>query len=111
MEKTDYIVVFITAGNDEEAGRIADLLVKQRLAACVNIVPGVESRFWWQGKLDTAGESLLIAKSRAAMLPEIISKVKKAHSYDVPEIIALPVLGGNPEYLAWLEEEVARDAV
>ncbi|MBI3040111.1 MAG: divalent-cation tolerance protein CutA [Chloroflexi bacterium] len=81
------------------------MLLNQRKAACVNIVPRVDSLFWWQGKLDSAQESLLIAKTRASLLPDIIEMVKMAHSYDVPEIIALPVIGGNEDYLRWIDSE------
>lgn len=104
-EFTD-IVLFITTASAEEAQRIADVLVKARKAACVNIVPGVNSLFWWQGKLDSAKECLLIVKSKASVLDEIVNLVKEHHSYDVPEIIALPIIGGNPDYLEWIGNEV-----
>jgi periplasmic divalent cation tolerance protein len=81
------------------------LLVEQRKAACVSIVPGVHSLFWWQGELDSAEESLLIAKTRGSLLPEVIDLVRKAHSYDVPEIVALPIIGGNEPYLRWIIDE------
>ncbi len=106
MGQPGYIVVFITTKDAEEAEKISQTLVKRRLAACVNIVPAVSSRFWWQDKLDTAQESLLIVKTRDALLPEIIKSVKKLHSYSVPEIIALPVVGGNADYLDWIDSEV-----
>lgn len=105
MEATSRVVVLITAATEEEARSLAELLLNQRKAACVNIVPRVDSLFWWQGKLDSAQESLLIAKTRASLLPDIIEMVKMAHSYDVPEIIALPVIGGNEDYLKWLDSE------
>jgi len=69
-------------------------------------VPGVSSLFWWQDKLDSAQESLLIVKTKASLLPEIISLVKGIHSYDIPEIIALPIVGGNQDYLEWIGKEV-----
>ncbi len=103
---TDKIVVFITASTEEEANKISELLVRHRKAACVNIIPRVDSRFWWQGKLDSAQESLLIAKTRASVLPEIIDLVKGAHSYSVPEIIAVPIVGGSEDYLEWIDAEV-----
>jgi periplasmic divalent cation tolerance protein len=93
----------MAAGSEEEAGRIAELLVKENKAACVNIVPGVESFFRWKGKIVSARESLLLVKTRASLLSEIISLVKEAHSYEVPEIIALPIIGGSEEYLKWLD--------
>jgi len=106
MEELAYIVLLITASNIEEANKIAEVLLTQRKAACVNIVPGVSSLFWWQDKLDSAQESLLIVKTKASLLPEIISLVKGIHSYDVPEIIALPIVGGNQDYLEWIDKEV-----
>ncbi|MEE8598799.1 MAG: divalent-cation tolerance protein CutA [Dehalococcoidales bacterium] len=106
MEELAYVVLFITASNIEEANKIAEVLLNQRKAACVNIVPGVSSLFWWQDKLDSAQESLLIVKTKASLLPEVISLVKGVHSYDVPEIIALPIVGGNQDYLEWIDKEV-----
>jgi periplasmic divalent cation tolerance protein len=106
MEQPNFIMVFITTKDAEEADKISKALVKRRLAACVNIVPEVGSRFWWKDKLDTARESLLIAKTRGRLLPDIIKTVKKIHSYSVPEIIALPVIGSSPDYLDWIDSEV-----
>ncbi len=107
MEEPKYIVVFITTGGTEEAQRISRILLEQRKVACVNIIPKVDSLFWWEDKLDSAQENLLIAKTKASLLPEIINLVKKTHSYDVPEIIALPIVGGNQDYLEWIEKGVA----
>ena len=102
----DYLVVFITATTAEEAGRIADILVSERKAACVNIISGLHSRFWWQGEIDSADEALLIVKTKAGLLDELIGLVKQNHSYEVPEVIALPIVGGNQDYLKWIGEEV-----
>ena len=106
MEQPDYIVVFITANSDEEAQKIAQLLLKRRRAACVNIISGVDSRFWWKDKIDSAQESLLVIKTKASLLPDIIKSVKKNHSNAVPEIIALPIVGGNQDYLDWIDQEI-----
>jgi len=106
MKETGRIVIFVTTSSEPEARKIADLLLNRRKAACVNIVPKIESSFWWQGKLDSAQESLLIIKTKASLLSEIVSLVKAAHSYEVPEIIALPIIGGNEDYLKWIEDEV-----
>jgi periplasmic divalent cation tolerance protein len=105
MAKSGYVVVFITTANYEEARKVADALVAQRKAACVNIVPRVNSAFRWKGKIEDAEESLLVVKTRARLFPEVVSAVKEIHSYEVPEIIALPIVEGNPDYLAWLKEE------
>ena len=106
MKETGKIVIFITTSTEEEAHKVAELLLGRRKAACVNIVPGVDSSFWWRGKLDSARESLLIIKTTASLLPEIIELVKSVHSYEVPEIIALPITGGNEDYLKWIDDEV-----
>jgi len=100
------IVLLITTADAEEAQRIAEVLVKERKAACVNIVPRVSSLFWWQDKVESAQESLLIVKSRASVLNQIIDLVREHHRYDIPEIIALPIIGGNPDYLEWIGKEV-----
>ena len=106
MAAPDYIVVLITTANKEEAQEIAQSLLEQHQAACVNIITGVDSRFWWQEQIDSAQECLLIVKSKAALLSSIIDLVKKSHSYTVPEIIALPIIGGNEDYLKWVGDEV-----
>lgn len=102
----DYIVVFITTPTVEEAQRLATALLGERQAACVNIVPRVNSTFWWQDKLDVAQESLLVVKTKAERLDDIVAQVKRLHSYQVPEVIALPIVGGNQDYLDWLGREV-----
>jgi len=106
MKETGKIVIFVTTSTEEEAHKIAELLLTKRKAACVNIVPRVDSSFWWQGKLDSAWESLLIIKTKDSLLHEIIGLVKSIHSYQVPEIIALPIIGGSEDYLKWMDDEV-----
>ena len=101
--KSDKIVIFITTGTETEAHKIAELVLNRRKAACVNIVPRVTSLFWWEDKLDSAQESLLIVKTKASLFPEIISLVREVHSYEVPEIIALPIIAGNEDYLKWID--------
>ena len=103
MKGTDSIVVLITAGSEEEAHKIAEALVNDRKAACVNIVAGVDSLFRWEGNVESARESLLLVKTRASLFPEIVSLVKELHSYEVPEIIALPIVAGSEDYLRWLD--------
>jgi periplasmic divalent cation tolerance protein len=101
-----YVVVFITTKDVEEAEKIGKTLVKRRQAACVNVIPEVSSHFWWKDKLDASKESLLIVKTKSSLLPDIIKSVRKIHSYSVPEIIALPIVGGNQDYLDWIDSEV-----
>jgi len=99
------VVVFITVSSVAEARRIAEALLKQRKAACINIMPGVDSHYWWQGKLEAAEEVLLMVKTRASLVKELVELVRGIHSYQVPEVIALPIVGGNPDYLQWIDEE------
>jgi periplasmic divalent cation tolerance protein len=101
-----HIVIFITAANKKEAGKIARALVKNKLAACANIIKEIESVFWWQGKVDKAKEALIIIKSRKEKLAKIIKLVKRMHSYSVPEIIALPIVSGDKPYLEWIDESI-----
>ncbi|MBN2187541.1 MAG: divalent-cation tolerance protein CutA [Dehalococcoidia bacterium] len=106
MKQTGAIVIFVTTGSEEEAHRVAVHLLGRKKAACINIVPGVDSLFWWHGKLDSARESLLIIKTKASLLQEVIALVKEVHSYAVPEIIALPIIDGSEDYLKWIDDEV-----
>ena len=105
MKQKSYIAILITAKDQEEAQKIAKALVKRRQAACVNVVPAVNSHFWWKDKLEATNESLLIVKTRESLLPEVIKTVKKIHSYRLPEIIALPIIGGSRDYLEWIDSE------
>jgi periplasmic divalent cation tolerance protein len=101
-----YVVLFITTEADEEAQLISRVLLEQKKAACVNIVPEVSSLFWWRGKIDSSRESLLVVKTRASLVGEIVQLVKRIHSSDVPEVIALPIVGGNRDYLDWIGKEL-----
>jgi periplasmic divalent cation tolerance protein len=100
-------VVFITAANKAEAEKISEAILNKRLAACVNILEGVHSLFWWQGKIDNALETLLMVKTNQMVFNELVKVVKANHSYKVPEIIALPIIDGNDEYLRWIDDSVA----
>lgn len=101
-----YTVIFITTSNKKEARRIARELIRQRLAACINIVDRINSLFWWEGKAEQAKEVLLVVKSKKSELTKIIKLVKSMHSYEVPEIIALPIIGGFKPYLRWIDESL-----
>lgn len=91
----------------EEGEKIARSLVDHHLVACVNIVPSVKSSYFWEGKRDEASEVLLVAKGRRDLLNKTINHIKEIHSYKVPEIIALPIIGGSKEYLKWVEESTS----
>ncbi|MBI2118645.1 MAG: divalent-cation tolerance protein CutA [Elusimicrobia bacterium] len=95
-------VVLLTTQDQKQAEQISKMLLEEHLAACVNIIPQILSRYWWQGKIETAKESLLIVKTKKSVLKQLIKKVKSIHSYSVPEIIALPIEEGNPDYLNWI---------
>ena len=101
-----YISVLVTCSSVKEARKIVNFLVKKRLAACGNIIKGVESIFRWKGKVDKAGECLVIIKTKKSLFKRVKKAVRAVHSYEVPEIIALPILEGNKEYLDWIKESV-----
>ncbi len=105
---TDFIVVYVTAASAEEGERIATALVEERLAACVNRVSGIRSTYRWRGRVERAEEELLIIKSRADLFATLKHRVVELHSYDVPEIIALPIVEGSEPYVRWLDEEIAK---
>src|SRR5688500_12109438 len=100
----DAILVLITAGSAEEAARIGAALLDARLVACVNRVSGVHSDFWWQGQRDQAGETLLLAKTRRELWPQVLETVRTNRSYEVFEAIAVPIVESNPDYLRWIHE-------
>jgi periplasmic divalent cation tolerance protein len=102
---TDKCVVLVTCGSLGEAKRVARAVVEARLAACVNILPGAfTSIYRWKGKVESASERLLLIKTSRKRLAKLQAEVERLHSYDVPEFIALPVVAGSRDYLAWLEE-------
>jgi len=106
MIDTGLVVIFVTVSSDDEARKISGLLLEGEKVACVNIVSGVNSIFRWQGKTETERESLMIIKTVSSLVPEIVNIIKSVHSYEVPEIIAMPIIGGNEDYLKWIKMEV-----
>jgi len=103
---TDKIVVFSTCDSEEQAGRIARELVEQKLAACVNILPGARSIYRWKGQMEDSSEWLLIIKSRRDLMDKLRAAIGKIHTYEVPELLAVPVVDGSESYLAWLDREL-----
>lgn len=95
---------FVTCRDAAQARRLARALVRERLAACVNIVPGVTSIYRWEGKVETAREQLLVIKSTAARSKRLLARVRALHSYAVPEVLTLRIASGNPDYLRWVRE-------
>lgn len=98
------VVVYVTVPDKDTGRNLAKSIVNERLAACVNQVPGIESTYWWQGKVETDSEELLIIKTKDSLLEALTEHVVSNHPYKVPEVIALPIIGGSPAYLRWLEE-------
>jgi periplasmic divalent cation tolerance protein len=99
------VVVLITVGDRPEGERVATALLEARLAACVNLLPGVTSMFWWEGKIDRADELLLLVKTRRGLISQLVETVRGVHSYDVFEAVALPIVDGSPAYLDWVGQE------
>jgi periplasmic divalent cation tolerance protein len=104
---TDKIVVFSTCGSEEEAVRIATHLVDAHIAACVNLIPKVRSIYRWEGKVEDSAEWLLLIKTSRERFAALQTALEAAHSYEVPEVIAVPIIDGSQDYLAWLETELA----
>jgi len=102
-----YIVVLVTAPSKEEAEKIADIIIDSKLAACVNISSDIKSIYLWQGKKETSKESLLIIKTTKELFCKLKDVIKKVHSYDTPEIIALPIIEGDKDYLNWIDNSVS----
>jgi periplasmic divalent cation tolerance protein len=105
---TDKIVVLTTCESEIEAARLARHLVEMKLAACVNIVPKIRSVYRWKDKVEDATEFLLMIKSRRDIFDALRAEIIKIHSYEVPEVVAIPVVDGSPACLAWLDRELAR---
>jgi periplasmic divalent cation tolerance protein len=99
---SSYVIVIVTVANREEAVKIVRSLLEERLIACANIVGPISSIFWWEGKIDEANEFLVLMKSHENHFRRLSEKVAEIHSYEVPEIIALPIIKGSPSYLEWL---------
>ncbi len=97
------IVIFVTAANKLQGKKIAQALIKEKLAACVNIINPVGSFFFWDNKIDSAKEAMLVIKTKKSLFKKLEKRVKALHSYDVPEIIALPIVAGNKAYLDWID--------
>lgn len=103
----NYLVVFVTVKDPDEAQKISQGLLEQKLIACANILSGVKSLFWWEGKVDQADEALLVMKTQKKLFSGVVKAVKSLHSYSVPEIIALPIVAGSEDYLKWVSESTS----
>lgn len=101
----EFVCCYVTCASAEEATRIARAVVEARLAACANLLPGLTSIYHWQGRIESGSETALLLKTRADLVGPLGERIKALHSYSVPCIVALPIIGGNPDYLAWLAAE------
>jgi periplasmic divalent cation tolerance protein len=110
FEMTDQIVILSTCGSEQEAFKIAQLLVERRLAACVNVAPAIRSFYRWQGKVESGSEWLLLIKSSRGLFDSVSRAIEAAHSYEVPEVIAIPIVAGSPNYLEWLRSSILPEA-
>lgn len=99
------VFVYVTCKDRGEAMQVGRAVVEARLAACANVIDGMESVYWWEGKLESAKEAVLILKTQAALLDALTEKVKEQHSYTIPCVVAMPVVGGNQAYLEWIFQE------
>jgi len=104
---TEKIVVLSACGSEEEAARIAGKLIDAHLAACVNLIPKIRSFYRWRGKVEDSAEWMLVIKTSRACFEPLRTVLEAAHSYELPEVLALPILDGSPNYLAWLDGELA----
>jgi periplasmic divalent cation tolerance protein len=99
------IAAYITTKDRDQAYRIGRTLVEERIVACVNVIDGMQSIYWWQGKICEGSEAVLIAKTRESHFDRLVERVKELHTYSVPCIVSFPIENGNPDYLKWLEDE------
>jgi periplasmic divalent cation tolerance protein len=99
--------VYITADSRDDAESMARTLVEERLAACANILGGIRSFYWWDGAVQSGDEQAIVAKTRQELVPRIVERIKALHGYSCPCVVALPVVAGNPGFLAWIDEETA----
>jgi periplasmic divalent cation tolerance protein len=103
-----FITVLMTTASEDEAIKIVHQLLKEKLIACANIIERVHSVFWWQGSIKDSYEAMVIMKTRSKLLSNLMKTVKALHSYEVPEIIALPIVGGAPLYLGWVKSSTRK---
>ena len=103
---TDKIVVLSACESREEALRVAEALLEKRLAACVNLLPGAESMYHWKGKIERSEETVLLIKSTRKCFEQLKAVLSQAHSYEIPEVLALPVVAGSEGYLDWMDREM-----
>ena len=102
----EYIIIMVMCASRKEAAKISDKLLKQRLVACANTISGIGSKFWWKGKIDSAKETLVILKTTRSNFKKVETEIRQLHSYEIPEIIAIPIIAGSFNYLTWIRDSV-----
>ncbi len=102
----DIQLIYITAGDMPEAKRVGRALLEKKLVACVNLIDGMKAMYWWKGEIEEGAEVVIVGKTVAGLVPEIIETVKDVHSYECPCVVSLPVSSGNPAFLDWIGQEV-----
>jgi periplasmic divalent cation tolerance protein len=102
------VMLYITASNKQEALKIGSALVKERIAACANVVGSIRSIYWWKGKIEKGAEAVLIAKTKQSLVKKAIAFIRNMHSYDCPCVVALPIVDGNPAFLKWISQETRK---
>lgn len=105
--KAEILMVFVTVPGLKDGNRMSKEILTSRLAACVTVIPGVQSMYWWKGKIARAKEAMLIMKTTSSQYRRLESKIMELHSYEVPEIVAIPLVAGLPQYIEWVSREVA----
>ena len=101
-----YVIAYITTKDKAQAKKIGETVVREKLAACANIIPSIESVYWWKGKIEKEKETLLLLKTRKSLATRLIRRVKELHSYGIPCVDIIPVTEGNKDYLKWIEESI-----
>jgi periplasmic divalent cation tolerance protein len=104
-DPVEHCLVYITTSDLDEARRLAQSIVERRLAACANILPQMQSFYWWEGALEESSECVLLFKTRRSLVPALTDAIKAEHSYDCPCVLELPIQGGNRDFLAWIDNE------
>jgi len=107
MNNTQIVLVYVTTASVEEASAIGRAVVEARLAACANVLGGITSFYWWEGKLQEDGEAVLVLKTRRDLVDGLVARIKELHGYDCPCVVALPVIDGNPDFLDWIIKETS----
>lgn len=106
MANVDHIIVYVTVPNDETARSMSQEILKQKLAACINAIPQMTSSYWWEGRIEESQEIVLLIKTRLDCFDNLCSYILQVHPYEIPCILKLPIIGGNPTYLNWIDEGV-----